>query len=174
MANSNTPFGFRPATSNVGGEIRTSSHILKTGSTAYKGDLLSVDATGTVTPSTANDGSKIIGVAAEYVSDSGSAGGKTILVYDDPRQEFVVQVDATGTAIVAADMYSVANHVAGAGNATNKLSGHQWNQASIAGAANKDLKFIRIIDTPDNVYGAYAKIVVVLNNHFYANGSNGI
>ena len=163
MANANEKRGLVPFRHLTGGEIRTNSYTLKSGQTAYKGDLLSVDATGAVVVATANDGVKLIGVAAEY--KDASAAAAAILVYDDPMTVFLVQEDGTGTAIAAADAFSCANHVAGAGDTVTKLSGHKWNQASIATTA-KDLKLIGLVDMRGNAWGAYAKLEVVINNHF--------
>lgn len=164
MANTSFVRGLHPLYA-VAGKLKTNKYTLKTGQTVYIGSILSVDAANRVLESTANDGVKIIGVSNEYVDDSASAGGKTVAVYDNPFIVYECQVDATGTAIVDADGFSCANHIAGAGSATTGLSGHQWNQASIATTA-KDLKLLRLVDRPGNSWGNYAKVEVMLNNHF--------
>lgn len=164
MANTNKVRGLWPLRHLSGGEIRNNAYILKTGQTVYQGDILSVDATGTVLAATAADSVKIIGVAAEYVSDSGSVGGKVVRVYDDPFIVFGCQIDATGSAPTAADVFMCANHIAGAGNATTKQSGHQWNQNSINTTA-LDLKLLGLIDMPNNEWGSYAQVEVILNSH---------
>lgn len=175
MANVNAPFGLRPIRNLGSASFNgvSNPYVLKTGSTCYQGDLMSVDAAGTVVPSTANDGIKIIGVAAHYMDDSASAGGKAVQIYDDPDIIWAIMCDATGTALVAADRFSCGNHIATAGDTTTKMSKHQWNQTSIATTA-KDLKFVRLSPVVNNAFGAYAIIEVMINNHFFGKQTAGI
>lgn len=162
MANEDSPRGFWPTRHLAGGEIRTEEMVLTTGKTAYKGDLLKCVAAGTVEPSGANDGVIVVGVAAEYVDDSGSAGGKKILVYADPNIAFGVQAD-TGTSPTSADVFATANHEAGAGNATTKMSGHELDASDIG--TGGQLEILGIIDRPDNAWGEHVDLEVRIAEH---------
>lgn len=171
MANKDNPRGFWPVKHLGGGEIRMREYTLTTGATAYQGDLLKIVDAGTVEPGAADIGLAAIGVAANYVSDSGSAGGKTIQVYDDPNIIFGVQSD-TGTATTAADVGETANHVAGSGSATTGLSGHELDSSDIATGAQ--LKIIGLMATPDNAWGEHSNLLVVFNEHFYKAAVAGV
>lgn len=162
MANEDNARGFWPTRHLAGGEIRTEELVLTTGATAYQGDLLKVVAAGTVEPSGADDGIIVIGVAAEYVSDSGSAGGKKIKVYADPYIAFGVQADS-GTSPTSADVFATANHVAGSGSATTKMSGHELDASDIG--TGGQLEIIGIIDRPDNSWGEHVDLEVRIAEH---------
>jgi hypothetical protein len=87
------------------------------------------------------------------------------LVYDDPRQEFVIQVSgAAGLAVV--DVGQMGNFVAGAGNAFTGRSGFLFDQTTLAGTS-KQLRIIGLSRIPENDYGQFAKARVLINNHSY-------
>ena len=172
MANTDTPIGFWPLYNFVGGEIRTTEYTLTTGATVYRGDLLKIVAAGTVEAAAADIGITAIGVAAEYVTDSGSAGGKKILVYDNPYLVFGVQMDDAGTASTAADVGQTANHLAGSGSTTTKMSGHELDMSNIGTGAQ--LKIVGLINEQNNTWGANCNIAVMFNEHFYKAAGEGI
>ena len=159
MANKDNAVGLIP----VRGPMCTNEYIVTTGQTIYKGDLIKIVAAGTVEESDANDGVIVVGVAAHYVDDSASAGGKKVLVYDDPNTIFKVQCD-TGTVPTAADIGATANHVAGAGDATSKLSGHELDASDIG--TGGQLKIMRLFDRPDNSWLEHVDVEVVIAEHF--------
>ncbi|MCR4288281.1 MAG: hypothetical protein NUW09_09755 [Deltaproteobacteria bacterium] len=171
MANVDNPRGFWPVRHLCGGEIRTNEYIVTTGSTVYQGDLLKVVDAGTVEASAANDGVIVVGVAAEYASDSGSAGGVKVLVYDDPYIVFGVQAD-TGTAVAATEVFETANHVAGSGSATTLLSGHELDASDIASGAQ--LKIIGKINEPNNAWAEHVNLEVLINEHLYKAAVAGV
>ena len=171
MANVDNPIGFRPLYHLMGVPFQANKYILTTGATAYKGDLLKVVAAGTVEPAAADDGVIVVGVAAEYISDSGSAGGKEILVWDDPYIVFAVQAD-TGTTVAASDVFATANHVAGAGSATTKLSGHELDSSNIGTGAQ--LKIIGKVDEPANTWAEHVDLAVLINEHLYKAAVAGV
>lgn len=164
MANVDNPRGFWPVAHLCGGQIQTREFIVTTGQVIYQGDLLKVMAAGTVEESDANDGVIVIGVAAEYVTDAASAGGKKIQVYCDPYIVFGVQAD-TGTAPTAADLFAQANHVAGAGSATTKLSGHELDASDIT--TGGQLRIIGKVESPDNAWGEHVDLLVVISEHYF-------
>ena len=169
MANVNQPRGFFPVRHLLGAQIESKKYILTTGATVYRGDLLKAVAAGTVQAASAGDGTIVVGVAAEYKSDAASAGGVEVLVYDDPYIVFGVQADGS---VAAADVFNTANHTAGSGNATTKVSGHQLNAANIG--TGSQLKIIGKIDEPNNNWEAYVDLEVLINQHQYKASVAGV
>ena len=162
MANADAPRGLWPIRHDLGAEIKTQEHIVTTGETIYKGDLVSAVAAGTVTASSVDDGVIVVGVAAHYVDDSGSAGGKKILVYDDPYIVFGVQADS-GTSPTAADRYATANHVATTGNTTTKISKHELDASDIG--TGGQLEILGLVNDPSNTWGEHVNLEVRIAEH---------
>lgn len=172
MANADTRKGFWPYRHLNGGEIRSSTKIVTTGQTIYRGDLVKIVAAGTVEEADANDGLVVIGVAAEYASDSDSAGGVEILVYDDPNIIFGVQMDDIGTVTTAADVGQTANHLVTAGNSTTLMSGHELDMSDIGTGAQ--LKIVELIPEVNNAWGINCDVAVLINEHFYKAAVAGV
>lgn len=162
MANVDNPRGFWPVGHLCGAPITTREFIVTTGQTIYQGDLLKCVDAGTVEESDANDGVIVVGVAAEYVDDSGSAGGKKIRVYCDPYILFGVQCDS-GTAPAATAVFSTANHVAGSGSSTTKLSGHELDASDIE--TGGQIEVLGLVDEPNNTWGEHCDVVVRIAEH---------
>ena len=171
MANKDFPRGLWPIRHLTGGEIRSREYTVTTGSTVYTGDLLKAVNGGTVEPSAANDGIIVVGVAAHYVDDSASAGGKKVQVYDDPYIVFGAQADS-GTATTSADVFETANHVAGSGSSTSYLSGHELDASDIATGAQ--LKIIGLVDAQGNAWGEHSDVEVLINEHLYKAAVAGV
>ena len=161
MANIDAPKGLTPIRHQHGAPIAATGYILKTGEEVFKGDVLRKDATGTVYAAPAASAQEAIGVAAHYMTDSLSAGGKKILVYDDPSIIFAIQQESSGS-IAAADVHSSADHVAGAGS--GKLSGHELSSTLVQGAGAQFL-VLGLYDEPENAYGENAVVEVMFNQH---------
>jgi len=164
MANVDNVIGFQAYRHLAGGEIRTKEFTLTTGETVYKGDLLKVVAGGTVQAAAADDGIIVIGVASHYADDSASAGGVKVAVWCDPYITFRCQAD-TGTAPTAADVFNTANHVAGSGSSTTKISGHELDASDIG--TGGQLKILGKIDKPGNDWGEHVELEVVIAEHFF-------
>lgn len=174
MANVDNPRGFWPIRQRGGGnDIPMNEYILTTGATVYKGDVLKAVAGGTVEAAAANDGIIVVGIAAEYVSDSASAGGIKVLVWDDPNTIFGVQCDS-GTAAAATDVFTMANHVAGSGSTTTYLSGHELDSSQLAAQGGNQFKVLGLINREGNAWGEHAEVEVVFNEHLLNPNTNGI
>ena len=173
MANVDAPKGLWPIRHLCGGQIRANGYLVTTGVTIYQGDIVELDSAGTVGVAEAGDGVAVIGVAAEYVDDSGSAGGKKIAIYDDPFIVFGIQ-QQTGGSVAAADVGLSADHVAGAGNATTKLSGHELS-LTLAGTAAQFFILAKISEAT-NDWGEHCDLEVIFNEHRYkgAAGAAGV
>ena len=171
MANADQPRGFLPIGTMDGGECVAHEYTVTTGATIYKGDPVIIETAGTVTVAAATSGIANVGIAAEYVSDSASAGGKKILVYDSPNNLYEVQV-TTAEALTQADVFGTSDIVAyAAGNATTGLS-----IMEIDNPANSSLPWIilRLSPSPDNVWGQHAKVIVKPNCSVWNAGYAGL
>ena len=152
----------------------------------FAGDPVVLTGTGRrITIATAGDANLITGVFAgvRYVDANGDvqfrprwpsgtvATGITpgqdpeALVYDDPGQEFIIQVSAVA-GLVVADVGQMGNFVAGAGNAFTGRSAFEFDQTTLAGAS-KQLRILGLSRIPENDYGQFAKARVLINNHSY-------
>ena len=164
MANRDNLRGFWPIRHLTGGQIRAREMVATTGATIYRGDLLKIVDAGTVEAATTDDGVIVIGVAVEYVSDSGSVGGKKVLVYADPYIVFGVQSDS-GTATTAADIGETANHEDATGNTSTLMSKHELDASDIG--TGGQLKIIGLINEPANAYGEHSNLEVIIAEHFF-------
>ena len=172
MANVDAPKGCWPIRHLCGGQIRANSYTVTTGETIYQGDVVELDAAGTVGVAEAGDATAVIGVAAEYIDDSGSAGGKKILIYDDPNIVFGIQQQTGGT-VAADDVGLSADHVAGSGSTTTKLSGHELSSTVAVTAAQ--FLILGKISESNNGFGEHCDLEVIFNEHRYKGaGSAGV
>jgi hypothetical protein len=136
----------------------------------YQGDLLKKVAAGSVEVSAANDGTIIEGVAAEY-KVAGASGTTWVDVYVDPYISYGVQADS-GTALTVAAVGATANHVAGAGSATTKLSGHELDSDDVGSGAQ--LKILGKIERPDNTWAEHVDLEVQINEHNFKAAVAGV
>jgi enhancing lycopene biosynthesis protein 2 len=170
MANTDTPRGFWPIRHLTGGQIRTERRVLTASATVYKGDVVKVVAAGSVEAAAANDGIIVGGVAAEY-KVAGASGTTWVNVYVDPEIVFGVQADS-GTALTIAAVNATANHVAGAGSATTKMSGHELDSSDVGTGAQ--LKIHGLIPREDNTWAEHADLEVTFNEHLYKAAVAGV
>lgn len=97
-----------------------------------------------------------------------------VLVADDPNIIFMAQEEATGTAFAATDVGLNANLVAGANN--GYISGWQIDRTGAATGATLQVKLMRLAQMPGgtNVFGDYAKWLVLINHHIFRPGQTGV
>lgn len=168
MANVNNPRGLRAITAGIAGTApRVTEYPLTVSVTVYEGAVVTLDADGKVKPlaigTTTNiavTGTKsIVGVAAHYQTH-GATGTKTVLVYDDPAQRFVVDTGALTTLKQATlGAYArVLNNTTG--NTTTLQSKAVLNVISAA-VTQGVVKFVGIFNTPGDVATTSHRDVVV-------------
>lgn len=95
-------------------------------------------------------------------------------VVDDPNVIFQVQEVGTGTQLVAAAVGLNCNLVAAANN--GYVSGWMLDNSTEATTDTLDVKLLGLaqLAPPDaNAFGAYAKWLVLINNHTYRTGITG-
>jgi hypothetical protein len=171
MANVDNPRGFWPIRHISGGEIRTNTYFVTTSAAIYKGDLLVAVNTGCVSASSANDGWKVVGVAAEWITAAKSATAYTeIQVYDDPNIVFGVQADS-GTSPAVTDIFATANHVATTGNTTTGQSAHELDASDIG--TGLQMRILGKVSDPNNAWGEHVDLEVIFNEHFYKAVADG-
>lgn len=188
MANANTPFGLLPYRDSAGRPFTGQGKLYyvpaSDGTALYPGDPViiagSADADGipSVTRATAAGGSYLLGavIAVEPTLGAG-ANGRDSTVYraasteryvwvaDDPNTEFLIQEDAVGGALAAADVGLNADLIAGTANATYGQSGWQLDTSTKATTNTLQLRILGFAQKVGNEIGANAKVRVKINLH---------
>lgn len=158
------------------GEMRTNTrsgtYTVKAASTIYAGDLVKAIAAGSGTVEQAGEGAgdDVIGVAAHSVFSDDT--DRKILVYDDPDMIFEVECDG---AIAATDVGKMADIAPGSGRtiqgtydpkrANRRGISGAYLKYSTIGTGSAQAKVLGLVDRPNNEWGAYAKVKVVLMEH---------
>lgn len=187
MANPNAPFGLKAvkdARSGVeNGGLEMFYHPASDGTALYIGDPVvkngSADAAGIAGVVRAVAAGPITGVVEGFVPDgttnqAGYGAASTayyVLVRSDPTTMFVIQEDA---GLTAADIGLNANLATGSGNAYSKRSGFKLDAATKAATATLAVKIMGLAPIPGNDFGAYNKILVMLNNTTESTGTAGV
>lgn len=177
MANTSNPLGFVPVES-VNGNVtpRLNKYSLANGyATALaKGDP--VKSTGTADNiALASAGNTMLGIVShfEYTDAAGIfhkspywpaaqvSADAAAYVYDDPDQVFEAQVNGVGLA--ANDLQSMTDHATG--TPTTLHSTAVLDASAIAGGGAVGFKILKLSPVINNNYGAYAKALVLINEH---------
>jgi hypothetical protein len=170
MANVDIANGFNPTGMIYGlGRYETGTAIA---TAIFKNDLLSMLTSGYVRNVVATETvtvGAVMGTTAASTAQKAlvpASTAATVLISDDPGQKYIAQDDGDGTALTRAEIGSNCDVIAGAGNTTTGLSGHE-----IDGSTNGTTGQIRLLDIQrrgDNAIGANADWVCRINEHFYA------
>lgn len=187
MANANTPFGLkalRDARSGVEtGGLEMFYHPAADGTALYIGDPVvkngSADAAGIAAVVRAAAAGPITGVVEGFMPDgttnaAGYGAASTayyVLVRTDPSTMFIIQEDV---GLAAADIGLNTNLLTGTGNAYTKRSGFKLDTATKATTATLAVKIMGLAPIPGNDFGAYNKILVMLNNVTDQSGAAGL
>jgi hypothetical protein len=160
-----------------GGAITQNEYSIATAYTTaiYVGDVVEMTGTGRNVAKAAAANADNIGVfrGCSYVDANGNwtfahywpgvSDGKTNIVayvIDDPDVVFECQAST----IAEADIGNVADWHVGTGSANTGISGLYWDESTKA-TADASLRAMRLVNRPDNAYGAYAKIEVMFAEH---------
>lgn len=187
MANSDTPFGFKPVKHLSGAPWNGKANVYyipsTDGTAVFKGDAVksagSADATGkypTVAQAAATNSIRgvVIGfgdnpnvmIQADYPLRQYRPASVAMycLVVDDPFVIFEVQEDSVGNSI-GADMVGLSTDiVVGNGSTTTGKSAMELDSSDTATAAGQ-CKILRLVNREDNELGNYAKWEVLLIEH---------
>lgn len=187
MANSDTPFGFKPVKHLSGAPWNGKANVYyipDTDNTAvFKGDAVksagAADDTGrfpTVTQAAAENAIRgvVIGfgdnpnvmVQADYPLRSYRPAGTAMycLVVDDPFVIYEIQEDSVGNSITAAMVGLSTDIAVGTGSTTTGKSAMELDSSDTATAAGQ-CKILRLVNREDNELGDHAKWEVTIIEH---------
>jgi hypothetical protein len=187
MANANAPFGLRPARKVNGGNVSQSVYSVATNyaTAIYDGDPVQMSGTGRNVILAEATNADNIGVfkGCSYKDSTGSmqfshhwpgvSDGKTDIkafVIDDPDVVYEIQADGC----VEAEIGVVCDWNAGTGSTTSGLSGAYAVVSGTSATTGGSLRVMRLVDRPDNAYGAYAKIEVMFAEHVLGRVVSGV
>jgi|SRR5947209_14897446 len=189
MANPNSPFGFRPLMTTLGGApCRVAQYGKPVGDSnaIFMYDLVQGVASSCAAEGGA--GNPIRSIKTGYQSTPGTSlytgvslnyGAASLLTYhtvlDSIDALFEAQVK-TGTVVsVASHVGKNANYsTTTAGSTTTKLSGLTVDGATIATTATLDLKIMQLSMKSPNAEGDSAIVEVIINKHQFAEGAAGL
>lgn len=143
MSNSDKPHGFNPY-----GAI-SPPHPYDadpTGATAFfNGDVVDAGNNGYCVPGAAG-ATEMLGAAGHYLA---AATSSTIMVYDDPDQQFQAQT-VSGTAPTRTIIGNQCNHIAGAGSTITLLSGHELDISTTDATTGFGWVLLHFLNRVDN------------------------
>jgi hypothetical protein len=187
MANANTPFGLKPLrdarSGHETGGLEMFYHPASDGTALFIGDPVvksgSADAAGIAGVVRAAAAGPITGVVQGFVPDgvtnvAGYGAASTayyVLVATDPTGMYVIQEDV---GLAAADIGLNTNLLTGTGSTYTKRSGFKLDTATKATTATLAVKIMGLAPIPGNDFGAYNKILVMLNNVTEEAGAAGV
>lgn len=93
-------------------------------------------------------------------------------VIDDPYVIFQIQEGADASALAATDVGNNANLLSGTNN--GYVSGWQLAETGVTTTSTLQLRLLGLNRIPNNVFGVYAKWLVLINNHSYRAGVAGV
>lgn len=192
MANVNSPFGMLPYRDASGRPWTGAGKLYyvpaSDGTALYPGDPVviggSADTDGipSVTRATAAGGAYVLGsvIAVDPMLGAGANGRDSttyraasteryVWVCDDPNAEFLIQEDAVGGALAAADVGLNADLIAGSASTIYGQSGWQLDTSTKATTATLQLKILGFAQKVGNEIGANAKVRVKINLHAIVN-----
>lgn len=170
-----------------GGHVRIYPVDSSNGTAVFVGDFITLEDDGNVAPATA--GTSLLGVcvgvvptrtvtATEHPGYLPASTAGNILVCVGPDVIYEIEEDGVGGAMVATNVGSVGDHVAGAGSTTTGRSGHTLDSSDViakdASPGSAGLLVVKLVDRPDNAVGTSAKWEVRINESQWALGQSGL
>lgn len=172
MANVDGAFGLQP----IQKDAKVTKYTVKAGtSKIHMGTPVLMDALGTVDIAAVTG--NLVGVAMGFFDGDGfpqsyypgdSDATYTVMVADDPTQEFIVQEDSVGGALALTDIGLNSDAAAGTGNDSTGRSAWELDSSKAATTNTLQLRILRLHDVLDNAVGDNAIWVVRINAHFQA------
>lgn len=186
MANSNNPFGMRPLGNlSATGAQKQYSYLIKEdyNTNIFQGDLVRI--VGGYIQRLSGADQTAVGVfnglfyndpvtgkptwSNKFIPNAAFTEDLQAEIIDDPSQLFVIQADSQE--IVQADVGENVGVAYNTGSVTTGQSAMTTTGAPGTAQGNT-LKIVGLYSEPGNTLGAYAKLVVKINNHSY--GSLGV
>lgn len=192
MANSDTPFGLKPAkylsgapyngACNIYGTASGDGTLIGIGDPVTYAGTTTTTADGRIYPDVkrAATGEIIVGVMVGVVPTNrdstiyrAASTATLIKVADDPNLVFEIQEVSGGTALTAADIGLNADFVVAAASTTTGMSGVELNNGTEAATNTLDLLITGFVNRADNAIGEHAKWYVRLNKHQFVDQKVG-
>lgn len=171
MANVNGPHGFRAVRNRFGGSMVEVKYFDKPANqgAVYPGDLVIALGDGTVGPLATPGTGLIVGAALGYAKASVLGSVAVALA-----ESTVFEAQANGD-LEATNISQNANAALGNGGDANLIrSSHQVDVSTANTTATLDLKILALYPTPDNAYGNYARVDVIVNRPALTAGVAGV
>lgn len=108
----------------------------------------------------------------QIIRPATAAGIWYAMVADSPDLIFEAQEDSVGGALTAANVGQNASLISGTNNGF--LSGWQIDSSTALGTNTLQVQLLGLARRPDNAFGNYAKWLIRINNHQYANQVAGV
>jgi hypothetical protein len=192
MANSDTPFGFRPVRmldgSPYSASIREFSTAAGDATAIFIGDPVILSGTSQTIDGKiyadvdqAATGNVIAGVVVgvKPVTEASltyRAASTQRILYVETGQNVLYEIQEVsgGTALAAADIGLNANFIVGSGSTTTGMSGVELNNSGEATTNTLDVQIVDFPNRADNEIGEHAKWLVRINRSQWANQVAGI
>jgi hypothetical protein len=187
MPNVDAKFGLRPVRKIDGGNVSQGVYSIATDYTTaiFDGDVVELTGTGRNIAKAAATNVDNVGVfrGCSYKDSTGamqfshhwpgvsdSKSDIKAYVVDDPNVVFECQADACAESEVGL----LCDWNVGTGNSTTGVSGLYAVVNGTTTTADRSLRILRLVERPDNEYGAYAKIEVMFVEHVHARVVAGV
>lgn len=191
MANVDRPRGAIPVGTLNGspwqGSVREYPVDSSNATAIFQGDFITLEDDGNVAPAAA--GGVLLGVcvgirpslSVTQTIHPGYLPASTagyVLVCTAPEAIYEIQEDSVGGAMVATNVGSMGDIVAGTGSTTTGVSAHELDSSDViakdASAASAQLQVLALVDRVDNEIGTNAKWHVVINEHAFNPRTTGL
>lgn len=162
LAIKDEPRGFKP----WGRILSTHEYAATASATIAPGDLVKMSPTGLVLAASAGS-TQIVGVAASWKKSTGN----TVLVYDDPDQQYTVQDDGSGTTVLVTTHIGLSGDIlATAANGTLLKSQHELDRDTAYATTSAQIRILGIVSAT----GANSLLRVNINEHAFAKKTTGV
>lgn len=182
MANKDLPFGFRALTNQAGTTPQAHEYTSASSVTIYEGGVMMVNTTGQVSlwDGTGTTYQRLLGVSAHGVKKA--ATDRQVLIYDDPTQEYEVQIDdksITTLGGLVGTNFAVISAASGSGTTLQSISeidgssGTSTNNSTTP-SPFKGMRFSENVQNSKT--DTWTRIIVKMNpkNHVFAGEDLGI
>lgn len=159
MANTDRPHGFAP----FGPLLRQRPYSVDaSNSTAiFINDIVALEADGNATPAAVSSVVKLGSAMNLIAVSTATSATNPLMISDNTQQLYEAQDDGSGT-VAQSLIGSKADHVAGAGSSTTKVSGHELDASDMDGTA-AGFAILDIVNREDNEVADNADWVCQLN-----------
>lgn len=171
MPNVDNPFGLHPiARTNEGGIPMTQTFLA---ASAYAGAIRIGDCVNRVATGYLESGARPISGVNLGGYRVASAGVETEhVVIISPSATYVIQDNNDTDGVAFADLGLNGDIEFNAG--TGQKSGHELDESTLATTGTLDVHVLSLFKTPDNDFGANARVIVAFNAHRMHNATAGV